>query len=187
MPFDDPFKLRVLKALTATLKAITPANGYVSDLSDFDPGDGVDTARVYRGRAWFGDNDPLPMVSVLEGVNPADEVAEPPASTPVAEYSWDILLQGWVTDDPLNPTDPAYLLLADVRQCLAAQAKRTLPNDPTERDIFGLKAEGASRNEITGLRFGAGVVRPADDVSSTAWFWLSVQVRVVDHAALPYD
>jgi hypothetical protein len=186
MTFDHPFKLRVLRALTDTLKEITPANGYVSDMADFDPGDGVDTARVFRGRAWFGESDSLPMLSILEGVDPADEVAEPPVDTPVSEYDLQLLIQGFVTDDPQNPTDPAYVLLADVRKRLAAEVKRKMVGDPTERDIFGLKAAGSSRNEITGLRFGTGVVRPADDVSSNAWFWLSVTIRVVDHAALPY-
>lgn len=183
--FTDPFKLRALKALTASLKQITPANGYVSDLADFDPGDGVAMPRVYRGRAWFGESDPLPMLSVLEGVSPGDEVAEPPVHTPTAEYDWEILVQGFVADDAANPTDPAYVLLADVRRRLAEEAKRKLPGDPTESDIFGLGA--GSRNRIVNLRIGPGVVRPADDVSAVAWFWLSLTLRVVDHAAAPYQ
>ncbi|AOR76572.1 hypothetical protein [Novosphingobium resinovorum] len=185
--YTEPFKLRLQKALSACLAEITPANGFVSDLSAFDPGDGVFTPRVYRGRAWFGDNDPLPMVSTLEGVDPASEVAEPPASEPTSEYDYDLLIQGWVTDDPANPTDTAYVLLADVRQKLAAEAKRRLPHDRTEPDIFGLKAAGSSASEVTKLRFGSGVVRPADELSSTAWFWLSITVRIVENASKPYD
>ena len=51
----DPAKLTILKGLVNGLKTITPANGYQSNLADFDPGDGVTTPRVYRGRAFFGD------------------------------------------------------------------------------------------------------------------------------------
>jgi len=174
-----PFKLRVLRALTDSLKQITPANGYVTDMADFND-NGALTARVYRGRAWFGDDDPIPMISILEGVHPADEVAEPPADTPVAEYDWPIMIQGFVDDDPLNPTDPAYLLLADVRKRLAWERKRKLPTDPTEADPLGL---GLGKNRITKLSFGAGVVRPADDVSARAYFWLSTTLRIVDDAS----
>lgn len=178
-----PFKLRVLRALTDALKEITVDNGYESDLADFDPGDGVDIARVYRGRAWFGENDPIPMVSILEGVSPADEVDEPPVSGVTVEYDWPLLIQGFVQDDPLNPTDPAYVLMADVRRRLAIETKRkgAGTNMP---DPLGLGVTG--KNLITGLHVGPGVVRPADDVSAKAYFWLSLVLRVTDNAAEPY-
>lgn len=193
--FADPFELRVLKALTASLQQITPANGYVFDLSSFNPGDGVTTSRVYRGITWFGESHPIPMLSILEGANPADEVAEPPIVTAGGEVDWDLMVQGWVDDDPQNPTDPARVLLADVRRRLAYEAARRLVNDPTERDIFGLRGDWeatnpgetyGSRNRLTGLRFGAGVVRPADEVSSRAWFWLTVTPRIFVNPAFPY-
>ncbi len=187
MSYDDPFKLRVMKALSASMKEITPDNGFTFNLADFDPGDGVDTERVVRGRDWFGANDPIPMLSILEGIAPGDEVAEPPSEVPDGEIDWQILIQGWVTDDPVHPTDPAYRLLADVRRRLKYEAKRTLPGDPSERDIFGLRSAGSSLSQITGFRFGTGVVRPADDVSSNAWFWLSTTIRIVEDSANPYD
>lgn len=37
---SEPYKLKILRGMTDTLKSITPANGYQSDLADFDPGDG---------------------------------------------------------------------------------------------------------------------------------------------------
>lgn len=185
--YEDPFKLRVLKALSASLKQITPDNGCIYDLTDFDPGDGVDQERVIRGRDWFGATDPIPMVSILEGVAPGDEVAEPPQPIADAEIDWQILIQGWVVDDPVHSTDPAYRLLADVRRRLKYESKRTLPGDPSERDIFGLRSAGPSLSQVTGFRFGTGVVRPADDVSANAWFWLSATIRIVEDSANPYD
>jgi len=180
---SDPFKLRALKALTDALKEITPDNDYVSDLADFDPGDGVTTARVYRGRAWFGDSDPIPLVSILEGVSPADEVAEPPIGAVASEYDWAILVQGFVDDDPDNPTDPAYQLMADVRQRIAVEQVRKVEGSRSQHDPLGL---GRGKNRIEKITIGSGVVRPADDVSAKAWFWLSLNLRVVENAADPY-
>lgn len=179
-PDPLPFKLRVLHALTDCLKTITPANGYQFDLSDFDPGDGVMTPRVYRGRMYFGDSDPLPLVSILEGVSPADEAAEPPVNAVVGEYQWPLLIQGFVEDDKANPTDPAYVLLADVRRRVVQEKKRKTV-DGRSRNILGF-----DENRLIDLSVGAGVVRPADDVSAKAWFWLSLTLTILDNADNPY-
>lgn len=183
IPYPDPlpFKLQVLRALTAAIKEVTPTNGYVCDLADYDPGDGVTMERVYRGREYFGDEDPLPMVGILEGTNPADEVAEPPYDGEIAEYDWPLLIQGWTRNDPEHPTDQAYLLLADVRQRLNMERRRKKPGDRTSRRILGF-----DEDKITRLSIGPGVVRPPDTLSPTAWWWLNVTVRIVDNAAEPY-
>lgn len=177
----DPFKLVALKALCDALKEITPINGYVHDLSDFDPGDGAAKERVFRGRAWFGEDDELPMLSILEGVDPAEEVAEPAADSPTAEYDWELILQGFVDDDRNHPLDPAYRLLADVRKRLAVErVRKTVDHD---QNPLGL---GLGKNRIVKLSFGSGVCRPADDISAKAWFWLRVTLRIVEKAAEPY-
>lgn len=175
----DPIKLTILKALVDGLKTIAPANGYDSDLSDFDPGDGNDTARVYRGRAFFGEGDPVPMVSVLEAGFEDDMVNEPADEVPTSEYWWPMIVQGWVKDDPHNPTDPVYPLLADVRKYLAAQLKR--------KGVDGWKSFfGMPGDVVTGLRFGGGRVRPANELSVYAGFHLIVELRIVDKADQPH-
>lgn len=182
-PDPLPFKLNVLRALTDAFKEITPANGYINDLSDFDPGDSVPTERVYRGRAWFGDSDPDTMVSVLEAPSAADLVADPPIATTSAEVDWELVVQGFVTDDPVHPTDPAYLLLADMRKRLSVERNRKVAGSRSQLDPLGL---GTGRNRITEIRYGSGVVRPPDEVSSKAWLWLPVTLRIVEDAADPY-
>jgi hypothetical protein len=171
----DPIKLQIQKAIVDEIKAITPVNGYVSDLADFDPGDGVTTSRVYRGRAFFGDGDPVPMVSILEATNGEDVINEMVASTPVSEYWWGLLIQGWVEDSKSNPTDPVYPLLADVRKCFAKQMKRT--QGQFERRIFGF-----GEDVITGIRFGGGLVRPANELSAYAGFHMMLELCIVDKA-----
>jgi hypothetical protein len=46
---------------TEALKEITVANGYAHDLA----------TSAFRGRVIFGENDPVPMVSILRGSDPA--------------------------------------------------------------------------------------------------------------------
>lgn len=175
-----PFRLQVLRALTTALKEITPGNGYQSNLADVVEGDGVTVPHVYRGRAWFGEGDTLPLVSILEGVDPASDVAEPPMDTATGEFDWPLIVQGFVEDDSANPTDPAYTLLADVRKRFAVEVKRRSV-DTTERLILGFP-----ESRITMMSIGAGVVRPADDVSAKAWFWLSLTLRIIDRADDPF-
>jgi len=187
MTIPAPFRLRLLYAITNALKEITPANGYSTDLSDFDPGDGTPMTRVFRGRAWFGDSDPLPMVSVLEGSSPAESVEDEPMETRAGEYDLTLIVQGFVDDDKLNPTDPAYFLMADVRRRLAEERARRRPANSGSNglDPFGLWSP-AAKNRIVDVRVGPGVVRPADDISSRAYFWLGLRVRLVDSADTPF-
>lgn len=181
-PDPLPFRLRVLHAITDALKTITPTNGYEMDLSDFDPGDGHDKARVYRGRAWFGDDDPIPMVSILEG--DTDETSGQPFHVMAGEYNWPLIVQGFVNDDPENPTDPAHILAADVVKRLNIEVTRRREHDQTECDPFGIGTWG--RNQLTGLRVGKPWVRPADDVSAKAYFVLPVALRTVEQGSDPY-
>lgn len=185
-PNPLPFRLRVLTALTAALKEITPANGYEFNLADFDPGDGYPKARVYRGRAWFGDDDPIPMLSVLEA-DGAEEVSNPPHGVAAGRYEWPLIVQGFVDDDPSNPTDPAYILAADVVRRLALETVRKVrPNDrAADTDILGIGLRGV--NKLTALKVGTPVVRPADDVSAKAYFALPLTMITVELGATPYD
>lgn len=170
MAYDRPFRLRVLDALTDCLRNITPANGYAHDLS----------SAVFRGRAMFGDDDPLPMVSILEPPVAPDQIA---SSLADSAGGWDLLVQGFVQDDRLNPTDPAYLLLADVKRALALEQVRREGRMPNP---LGMGGGAGSGNEVTGIDIGAGVVRPADDVSAKAYFWLTLTLQVVEDPENPY-
>lgn len=176
---SDPTKLQIAKAVTSGFKTITPANGYVNDMSDFDPGDGVMTERVYRGRAFFGDGDPVPMLSVLEAGFDDEMVNEMADEIPTSEYWWPLIVQGWVQDDKQHPTDPVYVLLADVRKYLAQQLRRK--DESGWPSYFGLDSK-----LVTGLRFGGGRVRPANDLSAYAGFHLIVELKIVDKADKPY-
>lgn len=173
----DPFRLRVLKALGDLFKTITPANGKMHDLSDYLDAAGVVRPRVFRGVDTFGQNHPLPLVSILEHPRALDQALGPGGAT-VSTGEWDLLVQGFVPDDPDNPTDPAHRLAAEVVAVLAAERER-------RNDLLGF---GFRCPCVTGLEFGSPVVRPADGMVSTqAFFLLGVTLTLVEDPARPFD
>lgn len=167
---NDSKRLAVLKALTAHLVGITPANGYEFDL----------TGAVFRGRAVFGADMPLPSLSLLESAKP--EIAVGGSENDLLwSGEWMLLLQGWVLDDVNNPTDPAYQLMASVEQRLsdiiAVKQDRGTPVYPALYRLGGL---------ISGLGIGPGVARPADQLSSKAYFYIPLKVCLATDVRNPF-
>lgn len=152
----DPVRLRILKALTLALQQITPANGYYNDL----------TASVFRGRDYFGQNDELPMVSILEAPLQPEQVVSPRGAD-VSTGEWDIMIQGWVVDDAENPTDPAHFLMADVKKALGRTRKRG-----RGQSILDLG------NDVIDMNIAGGTVRPPDELSANAYFWLMLKLKI---------
>jgi hypothetical protein len=165
----NPIRLRVLMAMTTALSEISPGEGYAHDLR----------GRVFRGRRVFGTTDPVPMISILEAPIPLDQLPNPADGTD-QKGQWELVVQGFVDDDRLNPTDPAHLLMAEVKQRLA-QEKAKANWDRPEDGIFGLG------RDVTDMYIGAGVVRPPDELSEKAFFWLQVTLAIVEDMADPYE
>lgn len=171
MPAPDPFRLRVLKALTAALQEIKPSNGYVNDVHN----------AVFRGRLVYGENDPLPMLSILEPPQPIDQIAQGSGNI---SGDWDLLIQGFVKDDSKNPTDPAYVLMADVMKRLGIEQNKR-PNGRTV-NVLGLGGGQGKGNEIIEMTIGHGIARPADDISAKAYFWLTLTLKTVEDLKDPF-
>ena len=160
----DSKRLRILKALTAHLENITPANGYNHDL----------TGAVFRGRDQFGSKDPIPMVSILEYLRP-DQQEDRPSNQNKNRENWHLLIQGFVSDDYQNPTDPAHGLLADVKKSLAEIRDETSP-------VYRL-----GNKLIADLYMDGGIVRPPDEASAKATFYLRVIIDFVEYTHDPYE
>lgn len=159
----DPFRLKVLKAITDALETITPANGYQNNM----------VGAVFRGRTLFGQGDPLPMISILEAPLQPDQM-EVPRNSRVGFGDLTLLIQGFVKDDPMNPTDPAHILLAE--------AKKALAKTDTRGNILGLGSE------IDAIRIGGGTCRPPDgEVSDKAYFWLPVSLSILEDLDDPFS
>jgi hypothetical protein len=164
-----PFRLVVQERLSAALEGITIANGFETDLG---PG------KVFRGRLYFGERDPVPMVSILEEPIAAETDLEPSGGTG-GTTPYILMVQGFASDDPVHPTDPAHFLMADVKRVLAEVRKE---RETTDRVLaFPEKAP-----TVTDITFGAGVVRPPDDLSAKAYFWLRVTIELVEDNDKPY-
>jgi hypothetical protein len=165
-----PFRLRILDNLTSALQEITLVNGYQHDLSE----------SVFRGRVVFGESDPLPMISILEPPLPLDQ-APIPVTSDSASFEWEIMIQGFVDDDPRNPTDPAYPLCADIKKRLVRERVRA--NERPRNGCGGILDMGG---RVMALGIGPGVVRPADEVSAKAYFWLGLTLQIAEDMAEPY-
>jgi len=186
----DPFRVRVQKALCAALEPIkqrsTKTGEQIPD-KDF-------SGAVFRGRDGFGDNDPLPMISVLEPPLPIEGIV-PSATNTGAMGEWDLMIQGFVPDDRENPTDPAHRLMADVKAVLAAEKKRKRANSGGAPDPFGMGTPTSqdsrgnpSGNCVTEIKtIGAGVVRPPEiGVSNKAFFWLTLTLKIAEDNENPF-
>lgn len=160
----DPFRLRVLKALTAALEEITPANGYTFDLA----------GKVYRGRDIFGNDEEPPFIAILEAIE-QDENQPSPQAGGTIKGPWTLQIQGFCPDDRDHPTDPAHAMMAEVK-------KRLIQERVRERQYNILGMEG----RVVELRFSQGVVRPPDDISASAYFWLRMTLVLVENLLDPY-
>lgn len=160
-------KLQVMIALTDLLKTVTPVAG----VHDFDLSNAV-----FRGRTVFSDNsDPIPLVSILENLRPAENKHAGYNKTAI-KTELDLIIQGWVKDDKQNPTDEAYELLLAVESKLAEVIK--------SNSTSGFPSANTGSNYLLGglienMMIGDGICRPPDpQVSSKAFFFLPVTVVI---------
>lgn len=176
MMAERPLRLRVQDALTEVIRGVVRTTGpYQYDLAE----------AVFRGRLIFGPQDPEYMVSVLEPPLPPD-----PAlwthDTGDTHGDWDLMIQGFVLDDPEHPTDPAHFLMADVKAALVA-AKRNPEMILAGNPDHELTPHGPS--VVTDLRIGAGVVRPGggeEGISDKAFFYLALKLSIAEDLEEPF-
>ena len=172
----DSKRLVTLKRLTDYLgDEVSLANGYKHNLAN----------SVFRGRMFTTNDDPLPLVTILENIDPDryPRFAADERDAGVAKTSWIVLIQGWAVDDKLNPTDPAYELMADVRKALAKLVRRPSPTSgDLENPNFHLGGV------IAGMTMEPGIARPPiEQVSAKAFFWMRVVLKFVEDQNDPYE
>lgn len=181
---SDSKRLRVLKLLCRWLEQeVTVANGYKHTLTD----------SVYRGRAVFTDDDPIPLVSIMENLNPDRDRrlagANDEPGKAVGHEQWVLLMQGWVKEDYRYPSDAAYELMADVKKALAKlYVQDTIDNQlvinmgagdtPLAYYLGGL---------TTGAEIEPGTVRPVENPSEKAFFWMRVILKFTERVNDPYS
>lgn len=174
----DPFRLRVMKGVCDVLKSITVANGYAHDMADFQDSAGRTAERVFRGRDFFGDNDPLPMLSVLEDPR-SPEAMNGPTTSAKSQNTLRLLIQGFTKDDKSHPLDPAYRLSADTIKAIAA-AKRS------DTGVLGLNRPLRAPC-VMAVSIGQPIHRPGgDDVSDHAYFLVGLTLLLAEDLENPF-
>lgn len=165
---DDTKRLALVKALCAYLKSeVTVANGYNFDI-----------AMIRRDKRNFGREMKLPGIAVLENFNP-DRLPEVIGGTVGTKHKYDqiYLINGWADNSDLpeggDETDGAHLLMGDVKKALG---KLLVPRN--QDGFFGGLA--------TTLSIEPGVVRPPDEQSERAYFWMRVRMELVEKVGDPY-
>lgn len=171
----DSIQLQILKAITAHIKGVTPANSYDFDL----------TNAVFRGRLLYGENDPETMVSIVEHLQ-GDITTDVAGENNIErEETWILLVQGITKNDVDNPTDTIYNLKAAVEHRLARvilMDNRGNPKYPDEY-FFGLK----QMKVITNVSIGPGIVSPPrQGISDKAFFYLPLGVGLATNISNPY-
>ncbi len=164
MADQTPTRLLVMQRLTEVLEEVEVQGPYAASL----------VGSVFRGRGYFGESDPIPMISILEAIEGAEKIPEP-VDSPKRKSVWPLLIQGFVEDDFDNPLDPAYYLLAAVEKRLVEERTRS-----KGMDILGLG------NVVTRMSISPGVARPADEVSGKAYFWIRLDLTMVECVEAPY-
>lgn len=182
-----PFRRRVLTAIATTLETnIVAGPDYNFTL----------VGKVFRGRRWYGTNDGLPLVSILEPPI-ADNPIPVPREVAHGNNTWPLLIQGFVEDDPMNPTDPAHDLLADVKRCLSIEKERNyrvesrangVPNPFDMGKMRTTSPDEFKSNYVEAIEtIGQGVVRPSDEgVSDKAYFWLNLTLKIQEDIKNPF-
>ena len=186
-PKHVPFRLKIQQGLTRALKQVDDANGF-----------GVTVRTVGRGRLAYGDDSILPLVAVLEEPFSLEENLQPEA-TLSSSQPYEVIIQGFdavkwddmgtpnLDDDDvdeLHPTDGAHILLAAVKARLALLKLDERGRFGSGRGVFRF---GTKHNSIVGMFWDGGVVRPPEEVGSTANFWLRVRFDLSEDLARPTD
>lgn len=176
-------KQKILVALTEHLEGVNPTNMlFDPDEEDYAPYPVDLRNKVFRGRMVFGDEVTEPFLSIYEA--PRQIVPEDAGEGRLElDEDWTLLIQGFAADDKLNPTDPAYQLLACVQHRMARISQQSTHGGrgglyPDEWRLGGLIAE---------VRYQIPIVRPGqDDVSGTAYFYMPISVGVVTDLTQPF-
>lgn len=176
---DEPFRLRVLKRLTTVIKeGVSPdaATPSVNDLRDVTVS-GRPVKHVFRGRDLYSaQDDPLPLVAILEDPRALENLMGDGGGGGDAAGDWKLLVQGFVKDDSENPTDPAYVLVAEVIRAIVQQRKTF--------NHFGL---GGDDPCVTDFKVGSPVVRPADgETSDVAHFVFTLTLSLSEDLERPF-
>lgn len=162
-------RFKLIDTLSKHLGGVNPENDYYYDVKD----------KVFYGRAIFGSESIVPFLSILEPAKPADLAAAGEDKTR-RNVRMDLMVQGFVPDDKVNPLRPAYEMMAEVELRLS-ELISTTEGRPDFKDSYRLA------NLANDVLIGQGVARPpTEKVSPTAFFYIPLTVVFTHDLKQPF-
>ncbi|MNK62101.1 hypothetical protein D3C87_812700 [compost metagenome] len=162
----DPFRLTVLKRLTAVLEeTLDPAAEFAT------------VGKVQRGRLLTGEESDLPYITVVEA--PRSGFNAYVGDKQATKTTWPLLIQGYCKDDLKEPTDALYRFGHEVSLRLAVITAEKADNSgrPAYPQYHLLGRDDDGHPMIADFEFGPLIVRPQDPAQSTkACFYLPVTI-----------
>lgn len=159
----DSKRLRILKAITTQLETVATTAGYQHNL----------LGKVFRGRADYGAETPLPWVGIFE-LRP-EEVTR--AGESFNKDRWYIGIQGAIAAAEDHPTDSVHNLMADVKKAIGGVLK-DLPHQPNPSYMFG--------NLVGDLELDGGLTFTPKENPDIAVFALRLTVTLTENLENPY-
>lgn len=157
---QEPIRLTILKELAAQIEQRADLQG-----------------AVFRGRTFFGpaSGGPLKMVSIFEDGANATDYPQQTRDGHTGVVQLPLILMGYDVEDPVNPTDPAMVMMYRVIDALRA-VKREGTGREGQRNVLGMG------RVVDNIRVGNGHVYPAwaNELTSVAFFQLPVTIDYVE-------
>ena len=170
-------KVAVLYGLQTTIR----------DALNTNPDSAYHVGTISWGRESFGEDEVRQtIISFIEPPKPADITVDSEFNT-VRTYDWTVYAQGIIANSFDTPLLPAYELVAEIKTILAAQFdERT---GIAKNNIFNLgpAAQRArnNKNNVFRIRLGSETVRGPGDHSRYTFFWLPIQLGLVEDIKSP--
>jgi hypothetical protein len=164
--YAAPIRLEIQRRLTSLIES-APLTGPLA-------GNTLNGA-VFRGRLVFDDSDPLPMVSIIEPPIP-EKAPDEKRDRSETRSNYQLVIQGFAKDEKRHPSDVLHFLLADVKKALSNEKLKSANYNILDFD-----------GKVMEMYVGPGAVRSASDPSERAFFWLTLNLEIVEDLQNPYD
>lgn len=192
-----PFRAAMVQGIANSLKQITIANGFTVDLCDFtNTTSGEIVSRVRIGESVISYDAPCPLITINESLENDDSDLLDNATGTIGRQTLRLFIQGDIEPAQTEFTSlPAYLMMADVRQRLAAEMCRTSPTDGDSMDPLGMGPSSVlatTGNSLERIWMSRGIVRGpeaagTDGLSPKAHFWMRLALQFMENSGNPYS
>lgn len=139
------------------------------------------------GRESFGEDEARnTVISFIEPPKPVD-IEDAPQNSAVRRYDWTIYIQGISRDNFQLPTYPSYELVAEIKRIIFELVEDNNGSKVNNILNLGPTAQKArdNKNNVYDIKIGSETVRGPGEHSRFAYFWLPLQLSIVEDLKNP--